>query len=103
MEMPLDFDSVKPGYHTIAQIRSMESGEIMFAVPFRANGQFEFEQIPAGAYRLILEWVKEGRCHRLALADQPKELRCVDSKESRISSAITFHGTDNLVGLCPQK
>jgi hypothetical protein len=100
---PIDFDAVVPDHHTIVQIRDVNSGQVLFAVPLRANGGFEFEFVPAGEYRLIAVWMKDGRLRRLPLADQPKEIRCSDTKECRISAVITFHGTDNPIDSCPPK
>jgi len=100
---PIDFDSIKSDHQTIVQIRSPKSGETLFAVPLRSNGQFEFELVPEGIYRLILVWMKDGKFERLPLVDQPKELTCSELKECRISSKITFHGSDNPTDFCPPK
>jgi hypothetical protein len=100
---PIDFDSIKPDHHSIVQIKSVATGATLFAVPLRSDGQFEFEFVPEGTYRLILVWMKDGRFERLPLADQPKEMRCSDDKECRITSTIRFHGTDNPVDSCPPK
>jgi hypothetical protein len=100
---PIDFDEIKPDHQTIVQIRSLASGEVLFAVPLRPNGEFEFELVPEGSYRLILVWMKDGKFQRLPLADQPKEIRCSDMKECRINSKITFHSTDNPIDTCPPK
>jgi hypothetical protein len=100
---PIDFDSIKPDHQTVVQIKSVSTGAILLAVPLRSNGEFEFESVPEGSYRLILVWIKDGNFERLPLADQPKETRCSDLKECRISSTITFHGTDNPIDLCPPK
>jgi hypothetical protein len=100
---PINFDSIKPGHRTIAQIRDVATGAVLYAVPVHANGEFAFDSIPEGSYRLIIVWMSDGRFERLPLADQPKEMRCVDLKECRISSTITFHGTDNPIDFCPPK
>jgi hypothetical protein len=100
---PISFDNIKPDHHTIVQIKSVATGSILFAVPLRSNGGFEFESIPEGSYRLILVWMRDGEFERLPLADQPKEIRCADLKECRISSTIAFHGTDNPIDSCPPK
>jgi hypothetical protein len=101
--IPLDFEDVTPGYHTIVQIKSVGTGAILFAVPVNQKGQFDFERIPAGTYRLILVWMKDGKFRRLPLADQPKEIRCAQASDCDVHSVITFHGTDNLVDFCPPK
>ncbi len=100
---PIDFDSIKPDHQTIVQIKSPASGEVLFAVPLRTNGEFEFELVPEGNYRLILVWMKDGKFERLPLTDQPKEIRCSDLKECRITSTITFHGSDNPLDYCAPK
>ena len=100
---PIDFDSIKPDHQTIVQIKSPTSGEVLFAVPLRSNGEFEVELVPAGNYRLILAWMKDGEFEQLPLADQPKEIRCSDLKVCRFSSTITFHATDNPIDSCPPK
>ncbi len=99
---PLNFDVLRPDHRTIVQIKSLASDQILYAVPLRANGEFEFESVPAGDYRLIV-WMKDGKFNRLPLADQPKGLYCSDPKECRIRATITFHGTDNPVDWCPPK
>ena len=100
---PIAFDALRLDHRTIVQIKSSASGEILFAVPLRQNGEFEFELVPEGAYRLILVWMKDGKFTRLPLADQPKEIHCSDSKECRISSVLSFHGSDNPIEFCPPK
>jgi hypothetical protein len=100
---PIDFDSLEAGSHTIVQIRRRTSGEVLFAVPLHSNGEFDFESVPEGEYRLILVWLKNGKFRRLPLADQPKEIRCQDLNECRIRSTITFHGTDDPIDFCPPK
>ena len=100
---PIDFDSIKPDYRTIVQIKSPETGAILFAVPLRQNGEFEFESVPEGSFRLILVWMKNGKFERLPTADQPKEIRCSDLKECKIKSTITFHGSDNPIDYCAPK
>jgi hypothetical protein len=100
---PIDFDSIKPDHQTIAQIKSPETCAILFAVPLHPNGEFEFELVPEGSYRLILVWMKDGKFQRLPLADQPKEIRCSELKNCRISSTITFDGTDNPIDYCAPK
>ena len=99
----LDFDSIKPGYQTIIQIKNAESGEIIFAVPLRKNGEFEFESVPAGSYRLIAVWMHNGKFQRLPLANQPSRMECKDETECRVIAAISFHGTDNMIDSCPPK
>ena len=100
---PLNFDAVRPDHHAIVQIRDVKSGQILYAVPLRASGEFEFESVPAGEYRLIIVWMKDGKFSRLPLADQPKAMLCSNSKECRISMTISFHGTDNPIDWCPPK
>ena len=100
---PINFDHVKPDFQTIVQIKSIETGAILFAVPLRSEGNFDFELVPEGNYRLILVWMKDRKFERLPLADQPKEIRCSDLKDCRITSTITFHSTDNPIEFCPPK
>lgn len=100
---PLNFDAIKPEYHTIAQIKSLDTGVVLFAVPVNAKGQFEFESVPAGNYRLIVVWMKDGKLRRLPLTDQPAEIRCSGSTECNFRSVLATHGTDNLVDFCPPK
>jgi hypothetical protein len=100
---PLNFDAVRPDRHSIVQIKDPESGQILYAVPLRANGEFHFEVVPVGKYRLIVVWMKDGKFSRLPFADQPKELVCTDPRECKISATISFHGTDNPVDSCPPK
>ena len=100
---PINFDAVRPGNRSIVQIKDLKSAQILFAVPLRSNGEFEFESVPAGDFRLIVVWMKDGKFSRLPLADQPKALFCSDAKECRVSTTITFHGSDNPVDWCPPK
>ena len=100
---PIDFDSIKTDHHTVVQIKAVQTDEILFAVPLRANGEFEFESVPEGTYRLILVWMKDGAFARLPLADQPKKIECSDSKECSIRAVLTFHGSDNPIDTCPPK
>jgi hypothetical protein len=100
---PINFDAVRPDHHSIVQIKDVKSGQVLFAVPLRPNGEFEFESVPSGEYRLIVVWMKDGKFSRLPLADQPKALICSDPKECRVSTIITFHGTDNPTDACPPK
>ncbi len=100
---PIDFDSLEAGSHTIVQIRRLTTGEVLFAVPLRSNGEFEFKSVPEGEYRLILVWMRNDKFTRLPLMDQPKEIRCPDLNECRIRSTITLHGTDDPINFCPPK
>jgi hypothetical protein len=97
----VDFD--RPGYQTIIQIRKPESGEVIFAVPLRNNGEFEFELVPAASYRLIAVWMHDGNFGRLPLADQPEQLSCTEQKECKLVATIRIHGTDNPIDSCPPK
>jgi hypothetical protein len=99
----VDFDKVISDSHTVVQLRNPKTGETLFDVPLRANGGFEFEVVPAGTYRLIAVWMKNGKLRRLPLADQPSEMSCTADKECRITAVISFHGTDNPVDSCPPK
>jgi hypothetical protein len=100
---PLNFDAVRPDHHSIVQIKDVKSGQILFTVPLRPNGEFEFESVPTGEYRLIVVWMKDGKFSRLPLTDQPKAILCSDLKECKIKSILSFHGTDNPVDWCPPK
>ena len=100
---PINFDAIKHSHQTIVQIKHPVSAVILFAVPLRPSGEFEFESVREGNYRLILVWMKDGGFKRLPLSDQPKEIRCSDLRECRISSVITFHGSDNPIDSCPPK
>ena len=99
----VDFDKVIPDSHTIVQLRNPKTRETLFAVPLSANGVFEFEVVPAGTYRLIVVWMKNGKLLRLPLADQPSEMSCTADKECRVTAVIGFHGTDNPIDSCPPK
>ena len=96
-------DALAPNSHTIVQIKSATTGEVLFAVPLSPKGEFDFESIPAGKFRLILVSKKGSELRRLPLADQPKEIRCKDQKDCRVDSTITFHGTENPLEFCPPK
>jgi hypothetical protein len=100
---PIDFDSLKSGYQTIIQIRNPDSREVIFAVPLRKNGEFEFELVPAASYRLIAVWMHDGKFGRLPLADQPEQLACKEEKDCRLVATIRLHGTDNPIDFCPPK
>jgi hypothetical protein len=100
---PLSFDAIRPEFRSIVQIKDAKSGQILFAVPLRSNGVFEFESVPAGNFRLIVVWMKDGNFRRLPLADQPEAIHCTDATECKVSTIIWFHGTDNLVDFCPPK
>jgi len=99
----VEFDNVKSDHQTIVQIRNAESGEIIFAVPLRKTGEFKFDLVPAGSYRLIAVWMHDGKFARLPLADQPTQMACKEEKECHIVATIRFHGTDNPIDLCPPR
>jgi hypothetical protein len=100
---PIDFDEIDPKYQTIVQIKSQDTEQILFAVPLRTDGRFEFERVPSGAYRLILVRVREGKFFRLPTADQPNLMHCSDKDDCTVHQTITFHGSDNPVDWCPPK
>jgi len=101
--VPISFDHVSPDHRSIVQIKNTKTNQILFAVPLRSNGQFEFESVPAGQYRLIVVWMKDGKFYRLPLTDQPGPLICSDMKECKVNATVKFHGTDNPIDSCPPK
>jgi hypothetical protein len=99
----IDFDRVAQDSMTIIQIRNEKTDAIVFAVPLRDHGQFEFEWVPAGSHRLIAVWMKNGRLRRLPLADQPKPMSCSEAGPCSVKAVIHSHGTDNPIDSCPPK
>ncbi len=100
---PLNFGKIQSDSRTILQIRDPKTGKTLFFAPLRVNGEFDFEHVPAGTYRLIAVWMKDGKPGRLPLADQPNAMSCTNAKECEINPVIRFHGTDNLIDFCPPK
>ena len=99
----VDFDKSVPESITLIQIRNPGIGEVLFSVPLREDGRFEFESVPAGEFRLIAVWFKDGEFRRLPLAEQPKVMTCSEAAECTVSAVIHFHGTDNPIDSCPPR
>lgn len=99
----VNFDKTVLEIKTLIQIKDPKAGAILFSVPLRENGQFEFESIPAGEYRLVAVWFKDGEFRRLPLAEQPRTMSCTEAAECNINAIIHFHGTDNPIDSCPPR
>jgi hypothetical protein len=99
----VDFDPAVSGTKTIIQIRDPKNGVVLFESTLQKDSRFQFELVPAGSFRLIAIWTKEGKVFRLPLADQPTQMTCGAGPECRVEAVIHFHGTDNPIDMCPPK
>jgi len=99
----VDFDHVVTGTKTIIQIRDPKNGAVLFEAPLQKESLFQFDLIPAGSFRLIAIWTKDGKVRRLPLADEPTPMTCGAGPVCRLDAVIHFHGTDNPIDMCPPK
>jgi hypothetical protein len=99
----VDFDHVEPGTITKIQIRDAKNGDVIFESPLMEGAKFQFEAVPAGAFRLVAVWTKGDKVRRLPLAEQPKPMRCTEEIECHVNAVIHIHGTDNPIDSCPPK
>jgi hypothetical protein len=88
---------------TFIQIRDSQSKIVLLSTQLDVKGRFDLGTVPAGNYRFLAVWIKEGKIKRLPLADQPTDLFCSDETECVLRIVIRFHGTDNPIDFCPPK
>lgn len=100
---PVVFERLIPGHHTIVQIRNPQDGKILLSAQLNQEGRFEFDQVPAGAYRLVAVSEKLGGFRRLPLSDQPRPMSCSVAGECHVEAVIRYHGTDDPIDLCPPR
>jgi hypothetical protein len=102
-DAPFSLDDLSSGSKTLLQIKDLKKGAILFEVPLRKDGRFEFKLIPAGNYRMIIVWMKNGKLERPPLFDQPQPIHCDSTGICNVKQIIHGHGTDDPVDQCPPK
>jgi hypothetical protein len=100
---PFSLDDLSSGSKTLLQIKDLKNGEIIFEVPLRKDGRFNFKSVPAGNYRMIIVWMKNGKLERPPLFDQPRPIYCDSTEICNVKQIIHGHGTDDPVDQCPPK
>jgi hypothetical protein len=94
---PIIFD------RTLVQIRDHKTNTVLLSASLNEKGQFDFGLVPAGEYRFLAVWLKDGKIRRLPIADQLKNLSCSSEKACNLTIVIHFHGSDNPIDFCPPK
>lgn len=100
---PVVLGRVIPGLHAAMQIRDLKNGEIQFSASLSDDGRFEFDQVPAGVFRLIAVSEKLGEYRRIPLIEQPKPISCAASAECNVEAIVHYRGSDDPIDLCPPK
>ncbi len=85
------------------QLRDPNSGSVLRTVDVDKNGRFEFGEVDAGTYRLIVVKLEAGRALRLAPFDQPREVKCESNTGCDLVVVPIVHGTDNPIDYCGPK
>jgi hypothetical protein len=88
---------------TLVQIRDPKADTVLFSAGSDEKGRFDLGAVPAGEYRFLVVWLKDGNTRRFPLADQPKTLSCSAEKGCNLKIVIHFHGTDNPIDFCLPK
>ncbi len=88
---------------TLVQIRSPQTGTVLFSALLDGKGQFDLGTVSAGEFRFIAVMIKDRRFNRLPLTDQPTALSCNNETACNLKIVIHFHGTDNPIDSCPPR
>jgi len=94
---PIVFDK------TLVQIKDQKTNKVLLSASLDERGHFNLGPVPAGEFRFIAIWLKDGKLQRLPTTDQPKDLFCSVDKECNLTIVIHFHGSDNPIDFCPPK
>jgi hypothetical protein len=100
---PVVLGRVIPEFRATIQIRNPRSGAVLFSAPLNDEGRFEFEKVPAGAFRLIAVTERLGGFRRIPLIEQPKPMACSGAGECRVDAVIHYRGDDDPIDFCPPK
>jgi len=88
---------------TFVQIKDLKTEKVLFTTELDGEGQFDLGAMPAGKFRFLVVWLKDGRIRRLPIADQPNDLFCSAENVCYLKIVIHFHGTDKPIDCCPPK
>ncbi|HEX4039464.1 MAG TPA: carboxypeptidase regulatory-like domain-containing protein [Acidobacteriaceae bacterium] len=87
----------------VVQLRSPSSDQVLRTAT-ASDGEFDFGELPAGSYRLIVLRMEKSGPERLKMFDQPVSLLCAGSiPQCRLSVIPKLHGTDDPIDSCPPK
>ncbi len=100
---PVVLGRVIPGLRATMQIRDPRDSAVLLSAPLSEEGRFEFDQVPAGAFRLVAVSEKLGGFRRIPLIDQPKSMACSGAGECRVEAVVHYRGDDDPIDLCPPK
>jgi hypothetical protein len=100
---PVVLGRVIPGLRATMQIRDLREGSVLLSAPLNEEGRFEFDQVPAGAFRLIAVSEKLGGFRRIPLIEQPKLMACSGATECHVEAVVHYRGDDDPIDLCPPK
>ncbi len=97
------FEKSVPEIKTVIQVIDPKKGSVLVSVPLGIDGEFDLGLVPAGVFRIIAVWAKDGKYQRLPLAEQPKAMKCSKADRCWVYAVVHFHGTDNPIDSCPPK
>jgi hypothetical protein len=100
---PAVLGRVIPGLRATIQVRDPRNGAVLFSAPLNEEGQFEFEQVPAGVFRLVAVSEKLGGFRRIPLIEQPKPMVCSGAGDCHVEAVVHYRGDDDPIDLCPPK